>query len=74
MVHPGQRIREVDNNRILVMGTWKAYVFFISRFIAISDISWPNKLVAGSGKTVLWYVLPRVREFAALLCCELARL
>ena len=74
MVHPGQLIREVDHNRIIVMGTWKAYVFFISRSIAIVDISWPNGLVAGSGKTVLWYVPARVREFAALLCYQLARL
>ena len=74
MVHPGQLIREVDHNRVIVMGPWKAYVFSYLGPLPFFDISWPNKLVAGSGKTVLWYVPPRVRDFATLLCCQLARL
>jgi len=67
MVHPRQHIREVDHNRIVVMDPWKAYVVFASQFIAFSDASWPYERVAGSGKTVLWYVLPQVHGFSELM-------
>jgi len=68
MVHPGQYIREVEHNGINVVDPRKAYVFFASRYIAFSDASWSYGLVAGSGKSILWYVSPQVHEFAACSC------
>jgi hypothetical protein len=74
MVHPGQHIREVVHNRVIVMDSRKAYVFVASRSIAFPDAPWSYELVAGSGKTILWYVSPQIREFAACSCQQLARL
>ena len=74
VVYPEQHIREVVYNRIIVVDSRKAYVYFASRSIAFSDASRPYELVAGSGKTILWYVLWQVRGFASCLCHQLARL
>jgi hypothetical protein len=68
MVYPGQHIREVVHNGIIVMDPRKAYVIFAFRSITIFDFSWPYVLVAGSGKTILWYVSPQVHGFAAYSC------
>ncbi len=68
MVHPGQHIREMVHNGIIVMDPRKAYVFFTFLPIAIFDSSRPYGLVAGSGKTILWYVSPQVHGFAAYSC------
>jgi len=68
MVHPGQHIREVVHNGIIVMDPWKAYVFSAFRSIAFFDASWPYELVAGSGKTILWCVSPQVCGSVACSC------
>ena len=76
MVHPWKHIREVVHNGVVVMDSRKAYVVLTFRSITFFDASWPFGLVAGSGKTILWYVSPQVHEFAAsrCSCCQLARL
>jgi hypothetical protein len=42
-------------------GSTESVCLLTFRSIAVFDDSRPNKLVAGSGKSVLWYVLPQVR-------------
>ena len=74
MVHPGQHIREVEHNRIIVVDPREAYVIFEFRSIASFDASLPYGLVAGSGKTILWYVSPQVCGFSACSYCQLAQL
>ena len=74
MVHPGKYIRDVVHYRVVVMGSRKAYVLLTFRSITFFDASRSYGLVAGSGKTILWYVSPQVHEFAACSCFQLARL
>jgi hypothetical protein len=63
MVHPGHHIREVDHNGIIVMGPRKAYVSFAFQSIPFFDDLGSHGLVAGSGKTVLWYVSRKSMDF-----------
>ena len=50
----------MDGKWILVMGPWKAYVFLYLPSIAPADVDWLLYDVAGSGKSVLSYVLPDI--------------
>ena len=74
MVRPGQHIRKLDHNRMLALDPREAYVFFTFRSIAFFDVYRPNELAAGSGKSVLWYVLAEVRGFAPCSFFRLVRL
>ncbi len=63
----------MDGKWILVMDPWKAYVFLYLPSIALADVDWLLYDVAGSGKSVLSYVLTRHRLFIACSYLKLAR-